>query len=213
MSQKLGEIKKPWIKDFRKGRKLFCLPLIPQVKENEFKGRLKDCADQFWRRAAVQIKELEKVGKINRVFFESATKDGNAGLEMIKQLSKQNYDIIKEKINDGAELVAIENKDVLDEFFDWSICLSVVRNSSKVFNRVLEFYKDVAVRRNKEIAERIDVALKENEAGLLIMTDENRLHVQSYLPSDIQVFLIHPPAFNEIMRCFRDYMKNQDNNK
>jgi len=44
-----------------------------------------------------------------------------------------------------------------------------------------------------------------------IITDENQLGLQSYLPSDIKIFLIRPPALNDIQRWFREYMQSQIN--
>jgi hypothetical protein len=80
-----------------------------------------------------------------------------------------------------------------------------------VQSKILEFYKDALKRRFEGNAKTIDDTLKNGEAALLVMTDENRMQLQSYLPSDIEVFLIHPPAFNDFRRYFRDYWKNQIN--
>jgi hypothetical protein len=209
LAQKLGKIEKPQVTDFRDARKLFCLPLVPQFTEKDLDNDLKNSIEQFWSQVNSQIADLERTGKISHIFFESITKDGKLGLEMVKKVSQQSYDIIKEKIDKGAKLVLIENDELLNEFLDWSICLSVIRKSQKVFNQVLEFHQEVKDRRNKEIAKKIDETLKNNESGLLVMTDENRLQIQPNLPSDIQVFLIHPPALNDIMRWLRDYWKKQ----
>jgi hypothetical protein len=209
LAQKLGKIEKPQVTDFRDARKLFCLPLVPQFTEKDLDNDLKNSIEQFWSQVSSQIADLERTGKISHIFFESITKDGKLGLEMVKKVSQQSYDIIKEKIDKGAKLVLIENDELLNEFLDWSICLSVIRKSQKVFNQVLEFHQEVKDRRNKEIAKKIDETLKNNESGLLVMTDENRLQIQPNLPSDIQVFLIHPPALNDIMRWLRDYWKKQ----
>jgi len=118
---------------------------------------------------------------------------------------------VKEKLGQGAELVIIEDEEVLGEFVDWSICLSVVRKSQKVFDKILEFYSNASKRRCEGNAKTIDDTLKKGEAALLVMTEENRMQIQSYLPSDIEVFLIHPPALNDFQRCFRDYWKNKIN--
>ena len=209
MAQKLGKIEKPQVTDFRDARKLFCLPLIPQFTEKDLDNDLKNNIEQFWSQVSAQIADLERTGKVSHIFFESITKDGKLGLEMIKKVSQQSYDIVKEKIDKGAKLVLLENEEILNEFLDWSICLSVIRKSQKVFNQVLEFHQEIKNRRNKEIAKKIDEALKNNDSGLLVMTDENRLQIQPNLPSDIQVFLIHPPALNDIMRWIRDYWKKQ----
>jgi hypothetical protein len=209
LAQKLGKIEKPHVKDFRDVRKLFCLPLIPQFNEKDFDTDLKNSIEQFWAQVTFQLMDLERTGNVSHIFFESITNDGKSGLELIKRVSQQIHDIVKEKMDKGAELVIIENEEILNEFLDWSICLSVIRKSKKVFSRVLEFHQEVKDRRNKEIAKKIDETLKNNDSGLLIMSDENRLQIQPNLPSDIQVFLIHPPALNDIMQWFRDYWKKQ----
>ena len=211
MAQELGQIKKPKVAVFLETRKLFCLPLIPSIKMEEGSGDLRNSIDLFWREAGKQIVDLERAGRVSYVFYESVTKDGEAGLEMVKQISEQSYSIVKEKLGQGAKLVIIEDAEVLDEFVDWSICYSVVRKSQKVLNKILEFYKDASKRRFEGNAKTIDDTLKKGEAALLVMTDENRVQIQSYLPYDIEVFLIHPPALNDFQRCFRDYWKNQIN--
>jgi hypothetical protein len=209
LAQKLGKIEKPLVTDFRDVRKLFCLPLIPQFNEKDLDIDLKNSIELFWAQVISQLADLERTGKVSHIFFESITTDGKSGLELVRQVSQQSYNIVKEKMDKGAELVIIENEEVLNEFLDWSICLSVIRKSKKVFNRVLEFYHEVKDRRNKEIVKKIDDTLKNNDSGLLVMSDENRLQIQPNLPSDIQVFLIHPPALNDIMQWLRDYWKKQ----
>ena len=104
MPQKLGEIDKPQVNKFYNVRKLFCLPLIPQFKEKDLHKELQNSVDQFWRDATNQIENLERTGRISHVFFESITKEGLAGLEMIKQLSLKSYDIVKERIDKGAKM-------------------------------------------------------------------------------------------------------------
>jgi hypothetical protein len=211
MEQKLGEIKKPKVAVFLDVRKLFCLPLIPSIKMEEGSKDLRNSSDLFWREAGKQIDDLERAGRVSYVFYESVTKDGEAGLEMVKQISEQSYGIVKEKMGQGAKLVIIEDEEVLGEFVDWSICLSVVRKSQKVLNKILEFHRDASKRRCEGNAKTIDDTLKKGEAALLVMTEENRMQIQSYLPSDIEVFLIHPPSLNDFQRFFRDYWKNQIN--
>jgi len=211
MAQKLGQIDKPKVAVFLNVRKLFCLPLIPSLKLEKGLEDLRNSGDLFWREVVTQIADLEKAGRVSYVFYESVTTDGDAGLEMVKQISEQSYGIVKEKLGQGAKFVVIEDEEILDEFVDWSICLSVVRKSQKVLNKILEFFGDVSKRRFERNAKIIDDTLKKGEAALLIMTDENRMQLQSYLPSDLEVFLIHPPALNDFQRCFNDYWKNQIN--
>ena len=206
---KLGKIKKPKISDFGESRKLFCIPLIPQLNQKDLTNDLKNSIKEFWIQVASKIEDLKRIGKVSFVFVESVTKDGEQGLDMSKQISEECYRIVKEKIEKGAKLVAVENEEIFNEFLDWSLCLSMIRRSQKVFTKVLEFHQDVRDRRNKEIAKKIDESLKKNDCGLLLMSDENRLQIQPILSSDIQVFLIHPPAYNDIMRGFREFLQKQ----
>jgi len=150
MEQKLGQIKKPKVAVFLDARKLFCLPLIPSIKIEEDSKDLRNSIDLFWQEASKQIDDLERAGKISYIFYETVTKEGEAGLEMVKQISEQSYSIVKEKIGEGAELVIMEDEKVLDEFLDWSICLSVVRKSQKEQKKILEFYRD-ALKRDIEV--------------------------------------------------------------
>ncbi len=206
---KLGKIKKPKISDFGESRKLFCIPLIPQLNQKDLTNDLKNSIKEFWVQVASKIEDLKRIGKVSFVYVESVTKDGKTGLDMTKQLSEECYRIVKEKIEKGAKLVAVENEEIFNEFLDWSLCLSMIRRSQKVLTKVLEFHKDTRDRRNKEIAKRIDESLKNNDCGMLLMSDENRLQIQPILSSDIQVFLIHPPAYNDIMRGFREFLQKQ----
>ena len=168
MGQKLGEIEKPKVAVFLDSRKLFCLPLIPSIKMEDGSVDLRNSIDLFWREAGKQIDDLERAGKVSYVFYESVTNDGEAASEMVKQISEQSYVIVKEKLGKGAKLVIIEDEEVLGEFVDWSICLSVVRKSQKVLEKILEFYRDASKRRCEGNAKIIK----------LICRDEN-LHLGS----------------------------------
>jgi len=207
---KLGKIEKPKISDLGGSRKLFCIPLIPQLNQKDLTNDLKNSIKEFWIQVTSKIEDLKRIGKVSFVFVESVTKDGPPGLDMAKQISEEFYNIVKEKVENGAKLVTVENEEIFNEFLDWSLCLSMIRRSQKVFTKVLEFHKDTRDRRNKEIAKKIDETLKKNDCGMLLMTDENRLQIQPILSSDIQVFLIHPPAYNDVMRGFREFLQKQN---
>ena len=206
---KLGKIEKPKVSDFGESRRLFCIPLIPQFNQKDLAEGLKKRMEEFWGQVASKLEDLKRMGEVSQVFVESVTKEGKPGLDMVKHLGEGCWGIVSEKIDKGAKLVAVENEEVLNEFMDWSLCLSIIRRSQKVFTKVFEFQKDARDRRNKEIAKKIDESLKKNDCGLLLMTDENRMQIQPILPSDIQVFLVHPPAYNDIMRDFRDFLQKQ----
>ena len=207
---KLGKIEKPKVSDFGKSRRLFCVPLIPQFNQKDIDEELKKNFDEFWVQVTSKIEDLKRISEVSHVFVETIIKDGEEGLDMVKQLSEECYILTKEKIENGAKLAVVEDEEILNEFLDWSLCLSLIRRSQRVFTKILEFYQDARNRRNKEISKRIDKSLKKNDCGLLFMTDENRLQIQPILSSDIQIFLIHPPAFNDVMRVFREFLQKQN---
>jgi hypothetical protein len=208
LAQKLGEIEKPKVSEYEGKRKLFCLPLVPEPEEN-LVDELRNMIDLFWSQAASQLDDLEKLGKIDCIFFESVTQTGEQGLETVKSISPKCYNIIKKRIDEGATLVETENKETFDEFLDLSLCLSVCQRSQKVFNKILEYYRNVTEKRTKQIAKTINNTLKDDKPGLLVMTDEYRLQIQANLPNNIQFFLIRPPALNNITNWIRTQMTKQ----
>lgn len=207
---KLAQIQKPTVSDFGKSRRLYCLPLIPNFNQNDLDTELKNNINQFWTQASSKIEELEKLGKITHIYVETITQTDNSGLETIKKLGDQLHQIVKDKLDKDAKLVAVEDQQILVELIDWSVCLSVIRNSQKVFNKIYEFLQETKKQRNKQIAKKIDENLKNNNCGLMIMTDENRLEIQPNLPKDIQIFLIQPTAFTDVMRGFKELIQKQN---
>jgi len=207
--QKLGKIEKPSLAKFRHGRKLFCVPLIPYLQSEEAQEDFQEKVSLYWKQANEQVSNLEKVGKITCVYHESITSNGESAMNAMKRINEKCYQFVKAKLEQGARLEVVEDRETLDEYLDWSICLSVIGRSQKVVNQIIDFQGKVAKRRYDHIAKRIKETLEDDEAGLLIMTEENRMSLQSYLPSDIQVFLVHPPALNDIRRWFREQLLNQ----
>ena len=135
--------------------------------------------------------------------------DGEEAKEMIKRINEKSYALVKDKCAAGATLQALEDKDLLDEYLDWSMCLSVVGRSPDVFKKIVTFQEEAAKKREEYMSERINETLGENEAGILFMTNETRMRIQPKLSSDIKVFLVHPPALNDIQQWLREYMSKR----
>jgi hypothetical protein len=70
----------------------------------------------------------------------------------------------------------------------------------KVASKISEFYTETAKKRYEFMVSRITETLKDNEAGLLFITEGHRLQ----FPRDIEVFSISPPGLDEIHRWLRD---------
>lgn len=202
MAKTLGKIEKPPVSHFEKKRKLYCVPLLYSIKNapKEYLEKL----DLYWNQATEHINNLEKAGKVSKIYYESISSSNEDALKEIKQIDERSYKLVKVKFDQGAEIISLEDKEVFNEYMDWSICLSVISRSKNVFAKVLEFYEEAHKKRIEHITKRINETLNDGEAGLLIMNDDDRSRIQ--FSSDIEVFLVRPPALNEILRWLRDYL-------
>ncbi len=198
MAEKLGKVTKPPAKKFKKGRKLFFVPLVitPFNPEKEFL----ELFDKYWEQAQAQVKNLEeKLTKIKKIYHELVTSTGEKGAKAIEQMNIGSYNIVKHSLDGGASIQTIEDGDVLFEFMDWSRCLSVGLQNQKVFSQVFQSFLEAQKRRKEHIASQIDKTLKSNEAGILLMREG---HQVQFAP-DIQVFYVAPPGLDELRRWFQ----------
>jgi hypothetical protein len=199
MSEELGKIEKPPVEQFKKGRKLYLVPLIycGQQSPDDYK----EIFSRYWHQAEGQVSELElKLGKIAKIYHEMIPVSGEDGLKAIKGLNQSSYQIVKDRLGRGAQLEAAEDIGTLTEFIDWSKCLAVGLQNPKVFARIYESYVEVSKQRNEYIARHIDETLNSDETGILFIREEHQLQ----FPPDIEVFYVAPPALDEINRWLRE---------
>ncbi|UCG10487.1 MAG: hypothetical protein JSW30_01135 [Dehalococcoidia bacterium] len=199
MAEELGKIEKPPVEQFKKGRKLYLVPLIycGQQSPNDYRKIF----SRYWHQAEGQIGELElKLGQIARIYHELIPVSGEDGLKAIKGLNQSSYQIVKDRLGRRAQLEAAEDIEALTEFMDWSRCLALGLQNPRVFARVYESYIEVNKQRNEYIARHIDETLNSDEIGILFIREEHQLQ----FPSDIEVFYIAPPALDEINRWLRE---------
>lgn len=199
MAEELGKIEKPLAEDFRKGRKLYFVPLIYGGEEPpaEYLDKFK----RYWEQVAKQISELElKLGKVNRVYHELISAGGEDGSKAINELNDSSHNIVQTCLDKGAQLEALEENDLLTEFMDWSRCLVIGLQNQKVLTKVYESYLEVSKKRNEYIAGKIDETLQTDEIGILLMRENHQVQ----FPPDIQVFYVAPPALDEVKRWLRE---------
>ena len=122
-------------------------------------------------------------------------------LNSLAKLNDRALQIVKKKLEEGGALLPLENKELFGAYIDWGNCLKII-NTEEVFKKVLEFYSESSNKRLHHILNVIDNNLSGSEAGLLIMRNEDRAKLQ--FPKDIEVFLITPPSYDDIMRWFRE---------
>ncbi|OGO03233.1 MAG: hypothetical protein A2Y59_04985 [Chloroflexi bacterium RBG_13_52_14] len=144
--------------------------------------------------------ESLKLATVKKVYHELVPSGGDEGSKIIEELNSTSYEVVKSRVERGAQLEGLENTDLLTESMDWTRCLAVGLQNEKVFNQVYELYSQSQNRRNEHIAKRIDETLKQDEWGVLLMREGN--HVQ--FPPDIEVFYVSPPGLDDIKRWIRN---------
>jgi hypothetical protein len=195
----LGQISKPNAEDFTRKRKLYCVANMYSVEDAP--DDYKKLVNTYWDEVSRQIEKLEAAGKIKKIFCEIISRQGEEALDIWSKINERIPQIIKKKVEEGGTLVPLESEEILGPYTDWGNCLRVVY-TKEVFTKVLEFYSEFSRKRLEHILNIINGNLSEAEAGLLIMKDEDRAKLQ--FPSDIEVFLITPPSYDDIMRWFRE---------
>jgi len=200
MAEELGRIEKPVAEDYRKGKKIFFVPLIFTGQELPPEYILK--SSRYWEQVNAQIANLEtSLGPVNKIFHELVTESGDNGLKLLENLKIKDYDLISNRIQKGALLETTEDNNVLTELMDWSRCLSLGLQNQKVFSTIYASYTEANTQRYEAISKHIADSLKENETCIVVLGENHRAH----FPSDARVFYVAPPALDELKRWLRDY--------
>jgi len=199
MTEQLGKIEKPEAGQFKEGKKLYLVPLIFSGEDTP--AEYKERCHRYWQQVAEQLASLEeKIGKVNRVYHESISLSGEEGMKLAEKINQSCYQIAKSKCDNEATFEAFEDRELLEEIIDWERCLLLGFVTVKVASKVSEFYTETSKKRYEFMVSRITETLKDNEAGLLFITEGHRLQ----FPKDIEVFSISPPGLDEIHRWLRD---------
>jgi hypothetical protein len=199
MAEELGKIEKPPLVNFKKGRKLYFVPLIYSSKylPEDFLVKF----HKYWQQVEKQVAELSaKLGDVNRIYHELIASSGEDATKTIGELSEKSHKIVQTCLDKKARLEAVEDSDILTEFMDWSRCLIIGLQNPRVASKIYDFYIEAGKKRNDYIARKIDETLGENEIGLILMRENHQVQ----FPPDIQVFYVAPPALDELKRWLRE---------
>ena len=199
MSEQLGKIERLEAERFRRGKKLYLVPLVYSSKEapDEYKEKY----NRYWQQVAEQLNNLaSKIGRVNRVYHESVFQGGEDGMKAVERLNPNSCQIARTQCDNGATFEAIEEKDLFEEVVDWQRCLMLGFMSEQVEKRVIESYLEAGRKRNEFMAKKIGETLEDEEAGLLFIREGHSVQ----FPADIEVFNVFPPALDEIHRWHRD---------
>jgi len=199
MPGELGKIEKPTVEEYKSERKLYFVPLVFSAPKPE--AGLQEIVDRYWDQVEAQIANLEaKFGRVSKVYHEMVPVGGEDGVKVIEELCKGSYQVARVTFDKGAELLPIEDGDLLTEFMDWNRCLLVGLQNQNVFAKVYEYYIETQTRRNEHVAQQIDETLKSGDPGILFFREGHQVQ----FPPDIQVLYIAPPALDEIRRWLKE---------
>lgn len=195
MSEPLGKIEKPEAETFQSKRKLYLVTLI--FAEENAPQEYVERFNRYWEEAREHIANLEsRIGVVNCIYHEFISLSGENGLLSLEQLNPASCGLVKGKVDSGAVLEAVEDKELANEALDWERFLLTGFMSQKVAKMVTEFYFQALKKRYEHISRVIDQTLKANAAGLLFIREGHLVQ----FPKDVEVFFVAPPALDEIRR-------------
>ena len=108
MAEELGKIKRPTVDSFKKGRKLFFIPLIYGGEDSpkEYNERF----NKYWSQVEKQIIDLTlKLGEVNRIYHELISLADKEGGDAIKELNEKSHGIVEQCLAKNAQLEAVED--------------------------------------------------------------------------------------------------------
>ncbi len=205
MSQELGKVEKPEVESFKDSRKILQVPLIYAGKNSP--AEYLELYEKYWRQVEEMVAKLEaKLGHVTLIFHETVDRDGEGGLEILKELHPKSHSMVDKRCAESASLKCIEVSELLEEVMDWERCLMVGLISEKASKQVYEAYSDASRKRYQFISKTIDDSLKPGDVALLFIREGHLVQ----FPQDVEVFMVAPPALDEIHRWARDRAAKRD---
>lgn len=138
---------------------------------------------QMWRWIKTKIKGLKLTYEKLRIYQDGLPLCGKE-LEIVQKIAERgsiNYQIILELVNKGAKLEGTESKELLLE--EYNNIKKITTTSSK--KEYKEENKELLIRRDRYIANRINKTLRRDEIGILFIGSEHKVY--EYLPKDIKI--------------------------
>lgn len=195
----LGKIQRLNIEDFKGKRRLFCIPNIFVPDEDD--ETLKNLIEKYWYEALSHLEKLEKLGLIAKIFVETIFIEGQDAVDVIRDTNPYLYILIEKKVSEGATVVGIENPETFGAYIDWGNCLRIVKTSA-VLQKIFDYFNEISNKRIEEISSKINEKLQDGESAVLILRDHDR--VKLTLPKDIEIFLVVPTVYDDILKYLRD---------
>ncbi len=214
----LGKINKPEAASFKSRRKLYVVPTLPfeelALEFNIEKAKV----ERFWGEVREKIEYfVSTYGEISIIYVEGIHEGEKAGIELFEKFRKESnhYKIMKNLIESGAEIRGIDKAEslrlsrLLFEEYSKSFLPEIKEIHQGFFGKDIDFdgWREFLVKKIQEMQDDMtkDTSnligeLPEDANGVLIITDGRPVEY----PQGMDVFMIRPPAFDEIARNIRD---------
>ncbi len=196
----LGSTGKADAQNFENKRKLFLVPNLPTPPEiQETNASL---LTKHRNQIQDNIESLEKsLGPVRYIFHELIHDSDENAIAALDTISPQHKHICERICESSGKFIATDDQQLLFQMMDLQRCLSVGLISQEVYKLISESFEKTINDRNQHIAKIIDQNIKDNEVGLLFISEDHKIQ----FPSDLQVFYISPPTYNELKSVISDF--------
>ena len=214
----LGKIEKPEAESFRSKRKLYVIPTLP-FEELALEFHIdKPKIERFWGEVREKINYfISTYGNAILVYVEGIEDNKKAGIEYFEKFGKDNnhYKLIKDLMDSGAILKGIDKEEslrlskILFEEYSKSFLPEIKEIHQGFFGKDIDFdeWREYLVKKIQETQDEMNKftsnlinELPDNSNGVLIITEGRPIDY----PQGLDVFLIRPPAFDEIAKKLRE---------
>jgi hypothetical protein len=205
MSEELGRVEKPEVSSFKHNRKILQVPLVYSGKDAP--ADYVELFDKYWQQVNEMIAKLEsKLGSTTVILHESITESGEEGFKVIRQLNPNSHAICEARSKTGGKLISFEDPALLADVMDWERCMMIGFLSENVARKVYESFSEASKLRYQHISKTIDGTLQDGDVALLFIREGHSVQ----FPTDVDVFMVAPPALDEIHRWMRDRRAKMD---
>ena len=178
-------------------RKLYLVEVVQHIPDAPAEYR--DLYERYWSAVDDNLVRIEQTsGVIKHVFGEGVVGRGEDARVGLERANPGAWRVVKERLDGGAKFELYEDDELLAQVMDWSRCLGLGMYSSKVANEVTERYRAVIAERNRFQAKRLDEAVGEGAAAL-VLGGVNELE----LPGSFERIVVAPPERDAVDRWLK----------
>lgn len=206
MSEELGRMEKPEVSSFKQTRKIVQVPLVYSSKDAP--PDYVELFEKYWQQVDEMITKLEaRLGRVTVILHESIADSGEEGYKVMQELNPQSHTICMARSKNGGRLVAFEDPALLADVMDWERCMMIGFLSENVARKVYDSFSESSKLRYQHISKAIADLLKDGDIALLFIREGHAVQ----FPPDVDVFMVAPPALDEIHRWARDRREGLEN--